>query len=445
MTTPAVGWQGLSVIAGNVVTMIQGSDIERLLRRQHGAVARAQLCKSGLNANTIDSWVRRGQLRRVLPGVYSTGAPSLATRAHAAHLWQPEGVVSHLAAARLWKMAVDEPAVVHLTVPLSCARTSPVPWLQLFRRDTPRTRRSTVSGLPVTDVSRTIFDCLALLDDAPCAALLDHATATLTSDRALRMRYLEEIGLRGSPRIARQLASLVPGAASAPERRLARGLQSAGLTDFLINEPVLGYIADFLDPVRRLILEVDGYRTHGTWVAFQGDCTRQNVLVAHGYTILRYTAHDVQTRLGSILDEVAEVVARSSRPISWASQHADRQGPGWRGRNHASAARPNMVTMATVSRRSWTTEMAGTGPVVMVSPNNLSSTIRPPRTASMIRAQLRPPRIRNTKTNPTATHNSPTTIVPTSTPVAALSITDRSSVGLPATALLIVSLRSRST
>ncbi|MBV9143416.1 MAG: DUF559 domain-containing protein [Pseudonocardiales bacterium] len=294
--------------------MTSGSDIERLIRRQHGAVSRAQLRESGVKANTINAWVRRGKLRRVLHGVYAVGILSLVTRAHAAYFWQPQGVVSNLAAAHLWRMAVDEPAVIHLTVPLSCARDSPVPWLQLFRRDTSRTRRSTVGGLPVTDVPRTVFDCLALLDDAACAALLDHATATLTSDRALRMRYLEEIGLRGSPRVAQHLASLVPGAASAPERLLARGLQSAGLTGFLINEPVLGYLADFLDPVRRLILEVDGYRTHGTWLAFQDDRTRQNVLVAHGYTVLRYTAHDVRTRLASILDEVADVVAHTSRP-----------------------------------------------------------------------------------------------------------------------------------
>ncbi|MGH3688066.1 MAG: endonuclease domain-containing protein [Pseudonocardiaceae bacterium] len=108
----------------------------------------------------------------------------------------------------------------------------------------------------------------------------------------------------------------MPGAASAPERLHAQGLRSAGLTDFLINEPVLGYIADFLDPARRLILEVDGYRTHGTWIVFQDDRARQNVLVAHGYTVLRYTAHDVQTRLGSILNEVAKMVACASQPIS---------------------------------------------------------------------------------------------------------------------------------
>jgi hypothetical protein len=93
---------GLSVIAGNLIVMGADSDIDRLLRRQHGAVTRAQLLQAGCSANTIDSWVRRGRLLRVLHGVYSTGVSSLATRAHAAYLWQPEGVVSHLAATHLW-------------------------------------------------------------------------------------------------------------------------------------------------------------------------------------------------------------------------------------------------------------------------------------------------------------------------------------------------------
>lgn len=296
--------------------MSEGNDLERLLVRQHGAVSRAQLCTIGLSTNTIESWVRRGRLRRLLHGVYCAGAPSLATRAHAAHLWQPRGVVSHLAAAHLWRMAVDEPELVYLTVPLDCVRRSPVPWLRLFRRDTPRSRCSTIGGLPVTDVPRTAFDCLTLLDDTAGSALLDHVTATLTSDRVLQMRYVEDLGLRGSPRIGRHLASLVPGAASVPEHTLAHGLKAAGLTGFLINEPVLGYIADFLDPALRLILEVDGYRTHGTRVAFQHDRTRQNVLVAHGYTVLRYTAQDVCTRLGSILDEVAAVVTQTRQSRS---------------------------------------------------------------------------------------------------------------------------------
>ncbi|MGH3940847.1 MAG: hypothetical protein ACRDTG_19855 [Pseudonocardiaceae bacterium] len=197
--------------AGSLAGMTESNDLERLLCRQQGAVSRIQLRDIGLSVDTIESWVCRGRLRRLLRGVYCAGVPSLATRAHAAYLWQPRGVVSHLAAAHLWKMAVDEPRVVHLMVPLSCARASPEPWLRVFRRDTPRNRRSTVCGLPVTDVPRTVFDCLTLLDDTAGGMLLDHVTTTLTSQRALRMRYVEDIGLHGSPRPAPEFACVWGG------------------------------------------------------------------------------------------------------------------------------------------------------------------------------------------------------------------------------------------
>ncbi|HEU0088349.1 MAG TPA: DUF559 domain-containing protein [Pseudonocardiaceae bacterium] len=130
------------------------------------------------------------------------------------------------------------------------------------------------------------------------------------------MRYAEDFGQRSSPRVARHLAVLVPGAGSAPARVLARGLHTAGLTGFLVNEPVCGYVADFLDPALQLIVEVDGYRSHRDWTAFQHDRTRQNVLVARGYTVLRYTACDVYPRLDSVIDEIATLVARRRRSIS---------------------------------------------------------------------------------------------------------------------------------
>jgi very-short-patch-repair endonuclease len=48
--------------------------------------------------------------------------------------------------------------------------------------------------------------------------------------------------------------------------------------------------------------------THGDRMAFQCDRTRQNVLVAAGYTVLRYTADDIAHRLPGVVAEVAGVV-----------------------------------------------------------------------------------------------------------------------------------------
>jgi very-short-patch-repair endonuclease len=67
------------------------------------------------------------------------------------------------------------------------------------------------------------------------------------------------VGHCGSPTAARALPLAVPGAASYPERVLARAPQAAGMTGFRVNQPVRGYIADLLDVKRKLIIEVDGF------------------------------------------------------------------------------------------------------------------------------------------------------------------------------------------
>lgn len=289
-------------------------DLERRVARQQGAVSRAQLVAMGVGVDTIESRVRRGTLCRLLPGVYATGEPTLATRAHAAALWVPAGLVSHLAAAYLWGMAVPEPDLLQLTVPRGCARRSPVSWLRTFRRDTPGTATSRIGLLPVTSINRTVQDCIAVLDESAAGVLIDQATGTFTSERALRLCHRADRGLRGSPRLATQLAGLVPGAASAPERRVARALAAAGMTGFLVNEPVAGgYVADLLDPVARLIIEIDGYRYHRGRLAFQADRTRQNELVLARYTMLRFTVADVFERLPDLVAQVA--AARSIRSV----------------------------------------------------------------------------------------------------------------------------------
>lgn len=61
--------------------------------------------------------------------------------------------------------------------------------------------------------------------------------------------------------------------------------------------------ADVLFRSERLVIEVDGYAYHGRQ-RFQEDRTRQNRLVAHGYTVLRFTWADLTQRPDEVSAQV---------------------------------------------------------------------------------------------------------------------------------------------
>jgi very-short-patch-repair endonuclease len=278
----------------------------------HGAVTRQQLLAGGVPAGTVDAWLRRDQLVRVLHGVYARPPVGLLTRVSAALLWCPLAAASHRTAAWLWQLA-DEPPLVEVTVPRRCSRRSPVPWLRVYRRDLPADRVERCGHLPAVEPEQTVLDCLAVLPQPAGTRLVDTALGRLVREDLLRQRYLANLGRRGSPTAARVLPVAVPDAASHPEHVLARALHTAGVTGFRVNQPIHGYVADLLDAKRRLIIEVDGWATHRTRTAFQHDRTRQNVLVAAGYTVLRYTASDIEHRLDSVIAQIRRVVTDLDR------------------------------------------------------------------------------------------------------------------------------------
>ena len=227
----------------------------------------------------------------------------------------PAAAASHRSAAWLWELA-DEPALVELTVPRASSRRSPAPWLRLYRRDLPSDRVVLWDNLATVEPEQTVLDCLAVMDEPAGALLIDTALAGRARPALLRGRCAANVGRRGAKAAVRALTLATPGAVSHPERVLAKALRGAGIGSFLVNRPVRGYVADLLDERLRLIIEVDGWSAHGHRGAFQRDRTRQNVLVAAGYTVLRYTASDVAHRLPGVLSQVREVVEKLAAEAS---------------------------------------------------------------------------------------------------------------------------------
>ncbi len=62
---------------------------------------------------------------------------------------------------------------------------------------------------------------------------------------------------------------------------------------------------DFAFPMEKVAVEFDGYRYHGfSKKGFRQGLERQNILVAHGWRVLRYTLTDVRDRLDGIIEDV---------------------------------------------------------------------------------------------------------------------------------------------
>jgi Protein of unknown function (DUF559). len=74
---------------------------------------------------------------------------------------------------------------------------------------------------------------------------------------------------------------------------------------------------DFAFPVEKVAIEFDGYRYHGfSKKGFKQGLDRQNILVAHGWRVLRYTLTDVRDRLDTVMEEIGAALVAPVRACS---------------------------------------------------------------------------------------------------------------------------------
>ena len=97
------------------------------------------------------------------------------------------------------------------------------------------------------------------------------------------------------------------------ERRLWQHLRLKqwGGCKFRRQVPIAGYIADFLCPEMKLIVELDGGQ-HVEQVAY--DALRARVLEAKGYRVLRYWNDDVLLRTNWVLEDILRMLELVRKP-----------------------------------------------------------------------------------------------------------------------------------
>ena len=93
-------------------------------------------------------------------------------------------------------------------------------------------------------------------------------------------------------------------------------LVASGLPRPVRNYQLIDYEVDFYWPELKVIVEVDSYRWHLNKASFDSDRAKDAALEARGYTVLRFTAKQIE-------DEPLAVIARIASVLAWAAARAE--------------------------------------------------------------------------------------------------------------------------
>lgn len=285
--------------------------IDTILARQAGVISRDQALAAGLSRAAVDHRIRVRRWRPLHPRVYLAAGHRLDDEAkvRAAVLWAGEGaVLSGVAAAWWYGMAERLPAAVAVTVSRD-RHPRRRPGVVVRRRELAASDRAYRRGLDVTARPLTVLEAAVELGSAG-SPLLDRALQTSVRFPAVYDAYCRNLGSYGSASAGRMLIAAADRSASVAERLLVRMLKEAGSMGWHCAFPSAGYLIDVAFPLSRVAIEVDGWAWHMDAARALADKRRQNVLVRHGWTILRYTWHDLVGRPRVVLAEIAFEVAR---------------------------------------------------------------------------------------------------------------------------------------
>lgn len=290
--------------------------IARLATAGDALIARSALLQEGVRPSAIDDRVRSGRLHVVHPGVYFAGHGELSrTQIHlAAVLATGAGSVSGLAsAAEVWRLLSAAPGPPHV-VRAGPRRRGPAAVVVHHTSHLPADEATVQRGIPVTTPARTLLD-LAAADHPGLELTLDEAFAL----RLIRRRELEALatsGRRGSARLRRILQISEGYTREGAERELRALLLKAQVPLPVFNHVLLGRERDAVWLEHRIVLEVDGFASHGGRRAFHADRRRDQEVAAHGYLPLRASWPQLTGEPEALVARLAAALAHAERRVA---------------------------------------------------------------------------------------------------------------------------------
>ena len=264
--------------------------------------------------------VERGQLVKLHRGVYAVGHAHLRPNGYrlaAVLAVGPGAALSHRDAVALHGLRDGGGTRIDVSTPAERRSTERI--RVHGRRVLDARDVTTVDGIPVTTVARTLVDLAEVLAHQALVKVCGEAER----QRMLDVKRIEEAlgrvrGRRG-PATAKLRAALADLAAhgatltrSHLEDRFLALLHAHDLPRPATNAHVAGYEFDAVWHADKLAVELDGWEGHKTRHAFQHDRTKGNAAQAAGYALLRFTHADVMRRPSEVAADVTKQLSRAA-------------------------------------------------------------------------------------------------------------------------------------
>jgi very-short-patch-repair endonuclease len=289
--------------------------IAGLAWRQHGVVTREQLRGLGLSDDEIDYRIAVGRLRLIHRGVYAVGHHRLSPEGvwlAAVYAGGAEALLSHRSAARLWGLLPWEGRIEVTTPTLRRNR----PGIHYCESSVESIDSTVHRGIPVTTVTRTLFDLGAVDADRVPKALEQADVLGLLDVRELQRLVDRHPRRPGTSAIRDALAKAVAWRGvtrSELEQRFRALVADAGLPSPELNCHLafgdLSIEADAVWHEARLIVELDGYAYHRTPAAFERDRARDRAAVAAGWRVIRITWQQLASDPKGIIDDLRRALS----------------------------------------------------------------------------------------------------------------------------------------
>jgi hypothetical protein len=279
---------------------VDSERLRRLTAGQGGLFTQARAVACGFTPYQIGRRIKTGEWERVMGPVLALAGLVVTAKVRdaAALLAIPGTVLAGPSAARWHNLPVPDEGTYLLTGGRCRTRLA----VTLLPDPVPEHDLLLIDSTLVTTRQRAIFDCLRVLPEPQALALLERALQKrwITMNEVLQ-RTQARYGRWGTPRLLDLVRQVNSGARSAAERLAIRLLRRAGVTGWRANIPIsddTGTIGDgdLVFEKERLVVELDGWAYHSSPERFQRDRTRQNRLVAAGWTVLRFTWRDLVDR-----------------------------------------------------------------------------------------------------------------------------------------------------